>query len=166
MAIQMPEELFLNLLSRMHQAEQREPRFADGLSWFVQNSTIREALEVRAYLGKQEAANVEECFRLLGEQPRTITPIRFEEVLAEDTRRELDAIQSPVRGTASGAASPDRSGRQKSSATASSPTRGAAGAFGWLAASSTSCKPGSACRSTRRIVAFRSIRPCRRGYRT
>ena len=96
MAVTTPEDLFLNILSRMHQAEQRQARLAEELSQYAHNPMVKEALEVRAYLGKQEAANVEECFKLLSEQPRTITPTRFEEVLTEDFRRELDNIQSPV----------------------------------------------------------------------
>lgn len=96
MPVQTPEDLFLNLLSRMHLAEQRQARAAEELVQYAQNPLVKEAMEVRAYLGKQEAANIEECFKLLGEQPRTITPTRFEEVLVEDLRRELDSIQSPV----------------------------------------------------------------------
>jgi ferritin-like metal-binding protein YciE len=96
MPVTTAEELFLNLLSRLHQSEQRGARIAEELSQYAQNKDVKDALEVRAFLGKQEAATIEECFHLLGEQPRAVTPTRFEEVWVEDFRRELDAIQSPV----------------------------------------------------------------------
>jgi ferritin-like metal-binding protein YciE len=99
MAINSAEDLFLNVLSRLHQAEQRQARAADEMSQIAQTKEAKEALTVRAYLGKQEAANIEECFQLLGEQPRQITPSRIEEVAAEEFRLEMNAIQSPALKT-------------------------------------------------------------------
>ncbi len=95
MPVQSGEELFLNTLSRLHADEQRGLQFVQDVAQAVQDKSIKQALELRGYLTKQEIANLDECFKLLGKQPtRPIT--RLVEVLAEDFQKEINEIQSPV----------------------------------------------------------------------
>lgn len=95
MAIQTAEELFVTMLSHLHAVEQRQAQFADELSQYAQNKEVKNALEVRAFVGRQDTNTIEEIFKLLGEQPKTIST-RVPEVMLEDMRRELNEIQSPV----------------------------------------------------------------------
>jgi len=51
--------------------------------------------QARAFVSGKVAATLDECFRLLGEQPAKLTG-RLQEMLLEDFRRELAEIQGPL----------------------------------------------------------------------
>ena len=95
MAIQTAEDLFLSILSHLHSAEQRTLQIVEEMSQQTQDKEVKELLDLRAYLQKQEISNIEECFRILGKQP-TPPITRFFDVLVEDFRRELSEIPTPA----------------------------------------------------------------------
>jgi ferritin-like metal-binding protein YciE len=95
MAIQNAEELFIALLSDLRDSESRLVRLTDDLSQKAQDPELKNTLSVRSYLTQQAVNNIDKCFQLLGKQPVQSTS-RFKEVWADDTERELNAIQGPI----------------------------------------------------------------------
>ncbi len=98
MPIQNVEDLFVAMLSHLHNVESRLLTGVQELSQVVQDKDIKQAVETRIFLTKQDINNIEECFRILGKQPVKPTS-RFAEVWVEDLRRELSEIQPPVLKT-------------------------------------------------------------------
>jgi ferritin-like metal-binding protein YciE len=95
MAITKPEEVFLLLLSHARHGAERATNVYQEISQLAKDPEIEQALEARAFVSKQTVATLDECFRLIGQQPVKLSG-RLEEVFAEDFRRELNEIQSPV----------------------------------------------------------------------
>jgi ferritin-like metal-binding protein YciE len=61
----------------------------------AQDTQIQEALEARAFVSEKTLATLDQCFKLIGEQPVKFTG-RIQEVFMEDFRKELAEIQGPV----------------------------------------------------------------------
>lgn len=95
MAMSKPEEVFLLLLSHARQGAERSSNFYEEIGQLAKNPEIEKALAARAFVSKKVLATLDECFRLIGQQPVKLSG-RLEEVFAEDFRRELNDIQSPV----------------------------------------------------------------------
>jgi len=95
MAMTNAEELFYTLLSDVLAREQFQSQFWDQLSQQVQDPEVRDIVSVRGYFAKQDAANIEKCFQLLGKQP-TRPNVQAYQTMLEDWRRELDMIQNPM----------------------------------------------------------------------
>lgn len=95
MQVQNAEELLLTTLSNIHQREQQIAQFWDQLSQQASDPDVKNILSVRSYFTQQDATNIEKCFQVLGKQmPPPDT--RFGQIMAEDFRREFDAIQTPA----------------------------------------------------------------------
>jgi ferritin-like metal-binding protein YciE len=90
-----PEEVFLLLLSHARQGADRAANIYQEIGQLAKNPEIEKALEARAFVSKKVLATLDECFRLIGQQPVKLTG-RLEDVFVEDFRRELNEIQSPV----------------------------------------------------------------------
>src|SRR5690348_12456819 len=88
MAMTNAEELFYTLLSDVLAREQFQSQFWDQLSQQVQDPEVRDIVSVRGYFAKQDAANIEKCFQLLGKQP-TRPNVQAYQTMLEDWRREL-----------------------------------------------------------------------------
>ncbi len=95
MAMTKPEEVFLLLLSHARQGAERSANIYQEVGQLAKDPEIEQALEARAFVSKQTLATLDECFRLIGQKPVKLTG-RLEEIFAEDFRRELNEIQSPV----------------------------------------------------------------------
>ncbi|MCX6020565.1 MAG: DUF892 family protein [Chloroflexi bacterium] len=95
MAIQSAEDLFLTMLSNLQNSETRLASNAGDLAQLAQNKEVKEVLDVRAFIAKQNAANIDECFRLLGKKP-VQTNQQFRQTWLEDVRREAETIQTPA----------------------------------------------------------------------
>jgi ferritin-like metal-binding protein YciE len=95
MAITRPEEVFLLLLSHARQGAERSTNVYQEISQLAKDPEIEQTLQARAFVSKQTVATLDECFRLIGQQPIKLSG-RLEEVFAEDFRRELNEIESPV----------------------------------------------------------------------
>jgi len=94
MAMSNAEELFYMLLNDVYARENFQAGFWDQLSQQVQDPEIKEIATVRGFLTKQNAQNIEECFRLLGRQPGQ-TNVQAYKTMVEDWRKEFDMIQNP-----------------------------------------------------------------------
>jgi ferritin-like metal-binding protein YciE len=95
MAVKNPKEIFLMLLSDARQNTERSIKVFQELSQAAQNPDVKEALESRAFVADKMLAQIDQSFKLLGEQPVKLSG-RLQEVFVEDFRRELAEIQNPA----------------------------------------------------------------------
>jgi len=95
MPVKTPKELFLVLLSDVRQGAEKAEKIYEEIGELVPDPQIKEALQARAFVSGKVHATLDECFKLLGEQPAKLTG-RFQETLVEDFRRELAEIQGPI----------------------------------------------------------------------
>jgi ferritin-like metal-binding protein YciE len=95
MAINQPRELFVLLLSNVRQGAERATKAFQELSQAAQDPAVKQVLEARAFVNDKILATLDQCFKLIGEQP-VKTSGRIQEIFVEDFRKELAEIQSPV----------------------------------------------------------------------
>jgi ferritin-like metal-binding protein YciE len=95
MAVNSPKEVFVLMLSNVRQGTERATKIFQELSQAVQDPNVKEALEARVFVSDQILSRLDQCFKLIGEQP--VKPSgRLQDIFIEDFRRELAEIQSPV----------------------------------------------------------------------
>ena len=90
-----PKEVFLTLLSDVRQNTERAAKIYKEVGQMAQDPQIKEALEARAFISERTLEKLDQCFKLIGEQPVKLTG-RLQEVFVEDFRKELNEIQGPV----------------------------------------------------------------------
>ena len=95
MAVSNAREVFVHLLSDVRQNSERSAKFYQEISQLAQQQEINEALEARAFVSNKTLATLDQCFKLIGEQPVKLSG-RIQEVFVEDFRRELAEIQNPT----------------------------------------------------------------------
>ena len=95
MPVKDPKELFVMMLSDVRHGTERTTKIFQEMSTIAQDPDIKEALEARVFVSHKILATLDECFRLIGEQPVKLTG-RLHDVFVEDFRKELAEIQSPV----------------------------------------------------------------------
>ena len=95
MSVKNPHELFVMLLSNVRQGTERTTKIFQEISEVAQNPDVKEALEARAFVSQRTLEKLDQCFKLIGEQPVKLNG-RLMEVFAEDFRKELAEIESPV----------------------------------------------------------------------
>jgi len=95
MPIKTPKELFVMLLTDVRQGAEKAETIYDEIGEQVQDPQIKDALQARAFVSGKILATLDECFKMLGEQPARLSG-RLQETLIEDFRRELAEIQGPV----------------------------------------------------------------------
>jgi ferritin-like metal-binding protein YciE len=95
MSVKNPHELFVMLLSNVRQGTERTTKIFQEISHVAQNPDVKEALEARAFVSQRTLEKLDQCFKLIGEQPVKLSG-RLMEVFAEDFRKELAEIESPA----------------------------------------------------------------------
>jgi len=95
MAIDNPREVFTLMLSNVRQNEERATRIFQELSQIAQDPDVKEVLDARAYVHEKILGTLDQCFKLIGEQPSKTTG-RLQEIFVEDFKRELGEIQAPA----------------------------------------------------------------------
>ncbi len=95
MALKNPKEVFVTLLSDVRQNTERAAKIYKEIGQIAQDQDIKEALEARAFVSEKTLEKLDQCFKLIGEQPVKLTG-RLQEVFVEDFRKELNEIQSPI----------------------------------------------------------------------
>jgi len=83
------------LLSDVRQGTERTTKIFQEISQVAQNPDVKEALEARAFVSQRTLEKLDQCFKLIGEQPVKLSG-RLHDVFAEDFRKELAEIESPV----------------------------------------------------------------------
>jgi ferritin-like metal-binding protein YciE len=95
MAAKNAKEVFVYLLSDVRQGTERAGKVFQEISQVAQDPDVKEALEQRVLISDQILARLDQCFKLIGEQPAKLSG-RLHDVFVEDFRRELAEIQSPA----------------------------------------------------------------------
>lgn len=95
MAVQNSKELFVRLLSSLRQGSERGAKIYQELSQMAEDPDIKQALEARAFVSEKDLANLDQCFKILGEQPMKVSS-RVQDVFLEEFRKELAEIQDPT----------------------------------------------------------------------
>jgi ferritin-like metal-binding protein YciE len=95
MSVKDPKEFFVALLSELRQGTERTTKIFQEISQVAQNPDIKEALEARAFVSDKVLATLDQCFKLIGEQPVKLSG-RMHDMFVEDFRKELAEIESPV----------------------------------------------------------------------
>jgi ferritin-like metal-binding protein YciE len=90
-----PKETFLILLSHVREATERSTKLYDEVGQAAQDPQVKEALEARAFVSQSVLAKLDQCFKMIGEQPTKLSG-RLQEIFLEDFRKELNEIQSPA----------------------------------------------------------------------
>jgi len=78
----------------VRQGTERTTKAFQEISQVAQDPDIKEALEQRVFISDQLLARLDQCFKLIGEEPVKLSG-RLHDVFVEDFRRELAEIQSP-----------------------------------------------------------------------
>jgi ferritin-like metal-binding protein YciE len=95
MAVKTPRELFVLLLSDVRQGTEKAEKIYQEIGQLAQDPQIKEALDARAFVSGKVMQTLDECFRLIGEQPAKWSG-RLQETFIEDFRNELAEIQTPI----------------------------------------------------------------------
>ena len=90
-----PKEVFVWLLSVVRQSTEKAAKVYQEIGQMAQDPQIKEAVEARAFISEKTLEKLDQCFKLIGEQPVKLTG-RLQEIFVEDFRKELNEIQSPV----------------------------------------------------------------------
>ncbi len=94
MTVRNPRELFVMLLSNVRHGAEHATKIYQEMSEIAENPEVKEALHARAFVSEKVVGTVDECFRMIGEEP-VETSGRLREVFLEEFRRELNEIESP-----------------------------------------------------------------------
>ena len=95
MPVKNPKELFVMLLSDVRQNTEKVTKIFQEFIPFVQDPDIKQALEARLFINEKILSTLDQCFKLIGEQPIKLTG-RLYEVFLEDFKKEFQEIQLPV----------------------------------------------------------------------
>jgi ferritin-like metal-binding protein YciE len=97
MAAKTPKETFLLLLSHVRESTDKANKIYDEMGQIAQDPQVKEALEARAFVSQGVLAKIDQCFKLIGEQPIKLSG-HLQEMFLEDFRKEANEIQSlPAR---------------------------------------------------------------------
>ena len=94
MTIRNPREAFVMLLSNVRHGAERATTIYQEMSRHAEHPEVKEALEARAFVSNKVVGTLDECFRVIGEQPIE-TSGRLHDAFMEDFRSELAEIESP-----------------------------------------------------------------------
>ena len=89
------KEIYVQMLSDLRHGTERTTKLFGEISQLAQDPDVREALEARVFVSNKVLDTLDECFKLIGEQPVRESG-HLQEVFAEDFRKELSGIQNPV----------------------------------------------------------------------
>ena len=95
MPVKTPKEVFVTVLSDLRQGAERAAKVYQEIGQMAQDPEIKEALEARAFVSEKVLATLDQCFKLIGEQPVKLSG-RIQEIFVEDFRKELAEIQNPA----------------------------------------------------------------------
>ena len=95
MPVKNPKELFVMLLSDVRFGTEKITKFFQEIIPFVQDPEIKQAVEARLFVNEKILLTLDQCFKLIGEQP--VKPLgRLYDIFLEDFKKEFQEIQLPV----------------------------------------------------------------------
>ena len=95
MPIKNPKQVFVLMLSDLRRGTEKTTSMFQNLAQIADDPDIKQALEVRSFVSQKVVETLDQCFKLIGEQPIPLsgTRTRIYDVLAEDFRNEVGEIQ-------------------------------------------------------------------------
>ena len=95
MPLENPKELFVLMLSDVRQGTEKATKVFEELSSKAEDPDIKQSLDARVFVSQKVAETLDQCFKLIGEQPvkLTGTRARIYEELAEDFRKQIAEIK-------------------------------------------------------------------------
>ncbi len=90
-----PKQIFVLMLSDLRQGTEKTTSIFQNLAQLAEDPDIKQALEARIFVSQTIAETLDQCFKLIDEQPIPLsgTRTRIYDVLAEDFRNEVAEIQ-------------------------------------------------------------------------
>lgn len=95
MPVRDPKDVFLLLLSDAKKNAERSTKLYHGMSELIEDPDAKQALESRAFISGKVLSELDQCFKLLGQQPVQHDG-RLQDIFAEDFASELAEIQGPT----------------------------------------------------------------------
>lgn len=95
MSIKNSKELFVKLLSDYRQYEERLTYACKELREAAQDPSAKESLDSLLFIEDKTLATIDQCFKLIGEQPVKFNE-RMYDMFLEDFRKEVNEMQSPA----------------------------------------------------------------------
>jgi ferritin-like metal-binding protein YciE len=83
------------MLSNLRQGTERTTKLVQEFTQNVQDTDVREALEARIFVSQKIVDTLDQCFKLIGEQPVKVSGHLYD-AFVEDFRNELSEIQNPT----------------------------------------------------------------------
>ena len=95
MPVKNPKQIFVLMLSDLRQGTEKTSTIFQNLAQLAEDPDIKQALEARIFVSQKVVETLDQCFKLIGEQPTQLsgTRTRIYEALAEDFRKEVADIQ-------------------------------------------------------------------------
>lgn len=94
MATKTPKDVFVTLLSNARQNTERTSGLFKEMGQFVEDPAVKQGLESRVFVSEKVLSQIDQCFKLLGEQPVKVNT-QAQDALADEFRKELTEIQNP-----------------------------------------------------------------------
>lgn len=94
MTIDNAKQLFVRMLSDLRQGAENSATIYHMLSEHAEHDEVKQALEARAFVSNKVLSTLDECFKMIHEQP-TKPSGRLYDIFVEDFRKDLSEIQSP-----------------------------------------------------------------------
>jgi ferritin-like metal-binding protein YciE len=89
------KETFLLLLSHAREGTESATNIYDELGQVLQDPQVKDALAARAFVSQNILDKIDQCFKIIGEQPIKVTG-HLQETFLLDFRKEVSEMQSPV----------------------------------------------------------------------
>lgn len=95
MPIKNPKQIFVLMLSDLRQGTDKTRGIFQNLAQLAEDPDMKQALEARIFVSQKVAETLDQCFKLIGEQPVQLSATRTQiyDMLAEDFRKEIAEIQ-------------------------------------------------------------------------
>ena len=95
MPLENPKELFVLMLSDVRQGTEKATKVFEELSSKAEDPDIKQSLEARVFVSQKVTETLDQCFKLIGEQPVRLsgTRARIYDELAEDFRKQFAEIK-------------------------------------------------------------------------
>jgi ferritin-like metal-binding protein YciE len=87
--------IFVLMLSDLRQGSEKTASIFQNLAQLAEDADIKQALEARTFVSQRVVETLDQCFRLIGEEPAQLseTRARIYDALAEDFRKEVADIK-------------------------------------------------------------------------
>ena len=76
MSIKNPKQIFVLMLSDLRQGTEKTTSMFQTLAQLAEDPDIKQALEVRSFVSQKVVETLDQCFKIIGEQPVQLSATR------------------------------------------------------------------------------------------